>query len=218
MHEHRGVIAVFAKPPRPGEVKTRLASSVGPEPAAMLARAFFEDTWREVGELAWARRVLASTSEEVSLFGLEHVEVWLQGEGDLGARQARIAARALEIAPFVLAIGSDSPGLPRSVFEAARAALIQHDAVIGPAEDGGYYLLGLRRSVPGLFDGLPWSSPTTFEAMKERLASRGFSVTTIQRWFDVDEAEDLTRLARALETGEIDAPRTAEALAVLGLR
>lgn len=218
MHEHHGVIAVFAKPPRPGEVKTRLASLVGPVAAAMLARAFFEDTWRAVGELAWARRVLASTTDDVSLFGLEHVEVWLQGEGDLGARQARIAARALASAPFVLAIGSDSPGLPRSVFEAARAALTQHDAVLGPAEDGGYYLLGLRRTEPGLLDDLPWSAPTTFEATKERLASRGFSVATIQCWFDVDEGEDLKRLARALEAGEIEAPRTAEALAALGLR
>ncbi len=218
MQEHPGVIAVFAKPPRPGEVKTRLASSVGAASAAMLARAFFDDTWRAVGELSWARRVLASTTHDLSLFGLAQVEVWLQGEGDLGARQARIAARALASAPFVLAIGSDSPGLPRSVFEAARAALVDHDAVLGPAEDGGYYLLGLRRTELGLLDGLPWSSPTTFDATRDRLASRGFSVATVQRWFDVDEAADLERLARALGAGELSAPRTAEALAALGLR
>jgi len=218
MHKHDGFIAVFAKPPRPGEVKTRLASAVGPVAAAKLARAFFEDTWRTVGELAWARRVLASTTADVSLFGLEHVEVWLQGEGDLGARQARIMERGLASLPFVLAIGSDSPGLPRSVLEAARSALVQHDAVLGPAEDGGYYLLGLRRTEVGLLDGLPWSAPNTFDATKDRLASRGFSVATLQRWFDVDEAEDLTRLTRALEAGEVDAPSTAEALAALGLR
>jgi len=96
--------------------------------------------------------------------------------------------------------------------------LVDHDAVLGPSDDGGYYLLGLRRTVPGLLEGLTWSAPTTFEATKARLTSRGFSVATIQRWFDVDERLDLERLSSAIHLGKLNAPRTAEALAMLGLR
>ncbi len=213
-----GVIAVFAKPPRAGEVKTRLSVAIGPEAAAALARAFFADTWAAVGQVPHVRRVLASTAEALAPFGLSDAEVWLQGEGDLGARMERVAARALALAPWFIALGADSPGLPLSLVEAARAALVDHDAVLGPAEDGGYYLLGLRRLEPGLLSGLPWSTPATFEATKTRLASRGLSVAILPRWFDVDELPDLQRLQRALAQGDVTAPRTAEALASLQLR
>lgn len=213
-----GIVAVFAKPPRPGEVKTRLGAVVGHDAAARLAQAFFEDTWRALQGVPEVRPVIASTTDEPEAFGVGSVELWLQGEGDLGARIERIAARALEQAPWFIALGADSPGLPHSRLEAARAALVRHDAVLGPAEDGGYYLLGLKKIVPGLFTNLPWSTPTTLEATRARLLERGFSVATIQSWFDVDEASDLERLRTELASGSLHAPRTAEALATLPLR
>jgi rSAM/selenodomain-associated transferase 1 len=213
-----GIVAVFAKPPRPGEVKTRLGAVLGHDAAARLAQAFFEDTWRDLQGVAEVRRVIASTTDEPEAFGVTSVELWLQGEGDLGARIERIAARALEQAPWFIALGADSPGLPHARLEAARAALVRHDAVLGPAQDGGYYLLGLKKIVPGLFTNLPWSTPTTLEATRARLLERGFSVAKIGQWFDVDEASDLERLRSELANGTLHAPRTAEALATLPLR
>lgn len=217
MHQAPGVIAVFAKPPRPGEVKTRLAATVGDSAAAELARAFFDDVWEGVGRLTNARRVLASTSPELERFGLAAAEVWLQGEGDLGERMERVARRALESAPWFIAVGSDSPGLPLAALEAASAALLRSDAVLGPASDGGYYLLGLRRLEPGLLANLPWSTSGTLAATRARLVERGFSVATTQEWFDVDDAEDLERLRAELARGTLRAPRTATALARLKL-
>ncbi|MFO0601119.1 MAG: TIGR04282 family arsenosugar biosynthesis glycosyltransferase [Myxococcaceae bacterium] len=213
-----GVVAVFAKPPRPGEVKTRLGAVLGHEAATRLARAFFEDTWNGLQRVPDLHRVIASTTDEPAAFGAPTAEVWLQGEGDLGARIERIARRALAQAPWFIALGADSPGLPAARLEAARAALLRHDAVLGPAEDGGYYLLGLKRLSPGLFADLPWSTNTTFNATRHRLVERGYSVATIQTWFDVDEPSDLERLRTELASGTLQAPRTAAALAKLSAR
>ena len=212
-----GIIAVFAKPPQPGWVKTRLAASIGSVAAAALARAFFEDTWASLGRLPHVRLVLAATVPQLGAYGLEAGELWGQGEGDLGARMERIAIRALSVAPWFLALGTDSPGLPSSFVEAARASLAHHDAVLGPAADGGYYLLGLRRVEPGLLEGLPWSASDTFWATAERLRGRGYSCATVEPWFDVDEVGDLSRLSAALAREPLSAPRTAAALAALGL-
>ena len=129
----RGTICVFAKPPRPGRAKTRLASAVGEEGAARLARAFLEDTWDTVSGLPWANAVLASTEADRDALGLdEDTPLWLQGEGDLGQRMERVLARALRDAPWAMALGADSPGLPPGVLERARDALAASDAVLGP--------------------------------------------------------------------------------------
>lgn len=85
--------------------------------------------------------------------------------------------------------------------------------MIGPAADGGFYLLGLRICPPGLFGELPWSAPTTFDAMRERLEERRLQVAVLERWFDVDRPEDLDRLRSMLARGEVEAPETAEFLA-----
>lgn len=212
-----GIIAVFAKPPLPGVAKTRLAESLGSLAAATLARAFLEDTWAALERLDGVRLVLAATSPELAVYGLERAELWLQGEGDLGARMERVARRALELAPWVLLVGTDSPGLPQRAIELARAALDEHDAVLGPAADGGYYLLGLRRAEPGLLEGLPWSAADTLVATAARLETRGYATALGLPWFDVDEPGDLPRLSLELARPDSSAPRTVAALAALGL-
>ncbi|GAC1342867.1 MAG: hypothetical protein NVSMB23_16000 [Myxococcales bacterium] len=203
-------VCIFAKPPVAGAVKTRLALGVGVERAAALARAFLDDTVAAVGQADWARAALASTEPVDS-----DLEVILQGEGDLGARLERVLAQALRDAPFALAIGADAPGLPLRLLAQARAALATADAVVGPADDGGFYLLGLSRCPPGLLAGLPWSEPETCARTLARLRDRGFSPAVIEPWFDVDVAADLDRLRAALARGEIQAPRTALLLAPL---
>lgn len=212
-----GVVAVFAKPPVPGAAKTRLAASIGAHAAARLARAFFEDTWASLQRLRGVRLVLAGTVPELGAYGLEAGELWGQGDGDLGARMERVALRALAEAPWFIAVGTDSPGLPPGIFEEARLAFVQHDAVLGPATDGGYFLLGLTRAEPGLLSLLPWSTPDTLEATRARLLARRYSVATTAPWFDVDERSDLLRLKDALDRRVVTAPRTAAAIAALCL-
>jgi rSAM/selenodomain-associated transferase 1 len=215
--DDRGILCVFAKPPRPGEVKTRLARALGDEPAAALARAFFLDTWRSAAKCAWGRAVLATPDTEAPEWIGLGAAIWPQGGGDLGDRLDRVLRRALRSGPFALAIGTDAPGLPPPLLEAARRALETADAVIGPCDDGGFYLVGLRRCPPDLFAGIPWSAADTFEKTVARLRERGFEVEILPRWFDVDRVEDLSRLYALLSRGEIEAPETARALNAVGM-
>jgi rSAM/selenodomain-associated transferase 1 len=206
-------LCVFAKRPRAGETKTRLAAELGAARAAELASCFLADTWALVGSLGWAEPVLATTDEKLgtALVGVERV--WLQGAGDLGQRMERVLRRALARGGAAIALGADSPGLPARLLEEARLALAEHDAAIGPCHDGGFYLLALNRCPEGLLGELPWSAPNTFERTVERLKRSRLSVATLSPWFDVDVPADLRRLAALLASGDISAPRTAMQLA-----
>lgn len=210
-------VLVFAKPPRAGEAKTRLAEGIGRLAAAGLARAFFQDTWAAVSSRTWAEPILATTDPDAPEWRELRVRgAWPQGDGDLGARLERTLGRALESAPAALVVGTDSPGLPGELLDDARRALETAHAVLGPSDDGGFYLLGLSRTVEDLLEGLPWSSEETFEMTKSRLAERGLSVHVLPPFFDVDRPADLEPLRRRLARGEIRAPATARALARLG--
>jgi uncharacterized protein len=209
----RGRICVFAKPPVPGIAKTRLAAELGDARTAALAKAFLRDTWSLASATAGTKAVLATTDGTPEDFGLPGCpEIWRQGGGDLGERIERIVRRGLTEAEFVIAIGGDTPGLPPRLLEEARRELEHHDAVLGPSDDGGFYLIGLSRCPARLFQHLPWSSPRTFAATKERLESAGMSVGVLDRWFDVDVPEDLDRLRQALARGELRAPETSKLL------
>ncbi|MBA3500999.1 MAG: TIGR04282 family arsenosugar biosynthesis glycosyltransferase [Deltaproteobacteria bacterium] len=192
-------------------MKTRLASAIGSVAAAELARAFLLDTWRTIERRAWARPILATTDFDSGL-PAPPSSVWLQGDGDLGDRLERILVRALRDSAIAIAIGADSPGLPAPLLDDARAALSTHDAVVGPAVDGGFYLLGLRRCPPDLFANIPWSTPATCERTIAGLRRAGLRVAQIAPWFDVDTVEDLARLRRLLATHEVEAPETARVL------
>jgi hypothetical protein len=127
----------------------------------------------------------------------------------------RVLRRGLEEAPCVMALGGDSPGLPLTYLEAARAALATADAVFGPSEDGGFYLLALRRLPEGALAGLPWSQPETLAATEARLVSLGLRVARVESFFDIDMPTDLERLESELASGRLRAPATSEALAAL---
>lgn len=211
--DDRTFICVFAKPPRPGAAKTRLASEVGPESAARLAHAFLQDTWAAVSALSWARPILATTELDAGELALPGADTWLQGEGDLGERLERVMRRALLESPLAIAIGADTPGLPPSLLAQAREALSSAEAVLGPCEDGGFYLIGLRSCPPGLLRNLPWSAPDTFDRTLTRLRNKGLQTAVLPPWFDVDRPSDLERLRLLLGRGEIAASETARALA-----
>ena len=207
-------VVVFARAPEPGKVKTRLASAVGAEGAALLAAAFLRDTWSSLSSVPWVRPIVATTGALDPAFA--DLEAWDQGGGDLGARIERMLRRALAGAPAAFAVGADTPGLPSHLLDEAREALASADAVLGPCEDGGFYLLGLRSCPPDLLAGLPWSQQDTLDRVRERLESRGMSVALLSAYFDVDRPEDLDRLEGLVHGGAIEAPATAEALRVLG--
>lgn len=222
MTVERGRICVFAKAPRPGDVKTRLASVLGDRGAADLARAFLLDTWSQLKSSADRARPVLALAGDPGAVELPAAEIWPQGGGDLGARIERILQRALQGAdgiagaPWTIAVGTDSPGLPSRLVDQAIDALADTSAVIGPCDDGGFYLLGLRRCPEGLLADLPWSEPTTFEATCARLTERGLAPAILDPWFDIDRPDDLDRLCALIARGEASAPATRAALARLG--
>jgi rSAM/selenodomain-associated transferase 1 len=209
----RGCVCVFAKPPRPGAVKTRLVPVLGRAGAAALARAFLLDTWSTVTRVSGVDVVLAATDVEAPEWSsLNIAEVWPQGEGTLGHRLERVLRRALTTHPFAIAIGADIPGLPRSRLDDACAALRTAHAVVGPADDGGFYLIGVTTCPHGLLDTVPWSASDTCARTLERFAQRHLVTTVIDPWFDVDEPADLDALRGRIRDGSICAPETAQVL------
>lgn len=218
-HNPETLIAVFAKPPLPGQVKTRLIPALGAEGAAKLAQAFLLDTLDLVSALAWAQVVIATTSPNLDLqdHRFDDIPRWDQGDGDLGARMERVLRRALELGfSSAIALGADSPGLPREQLEQTRERLDASQAVLGPAEDGGYFLLGLRHCPPGLLADLPWSVSGTGAATVARLREHGFDVAMTDAFFDVDDVDDLEHLEKSLRRGDLTAPATQAALIELG--
>jgi glycosyltransferase A (GT-A) superfamily protein (DUF2064 family) len=175
-------VCVFAKSPRPGVAKTRLAAVIGPEAAAALAGAMLADTLARVARCRRAAAIVASAGPIDTT-----VPVWDQGEGDLGARIARVLRRGLADSG-VIAIGGDAPTLPLSILEAACDALESGRDAISPAEDGGFVLLAVR-TVPDLA-GITWSVASTFEQTRARLVDP----VVLPGWWDVDEHPDLVRL------------------------
>ena len=206
----RGVVCVFAKPPRPGEVKTRLAADIGVGEAARLASAFLEDTLFSLGGLPF-RVVLASTEPGTSSILAD--ECWIQGDGELGERLERILRRALGQAPWAAAVGADSPGFPLEVLEEAESMLRSVDVALGPADDGGFYLIATRRCPPAMFAGVTWSAPDTLLQVERRLRTLGLSTARVAPWFDVDTLDSLRRLVELVARGEVKATATAQAIA-----
>jgi glycosyltransferase A (GT-A) superfamily protein (DUF2064 family) len=179
---------LFARPPRPGEVKTRLAARVGAAAAAEVAAAMLEDAIDAVLAVAALRPIWACT-EAVSA----RVEVWPQGDGDLSARVERVLAAG---APFggALALGPDTLGMDPEALGAAAAAVRAGEAALGRAEDGGFWCLGLRAVPAGLLAGVGWSAPTTADEVEARLRAAGIVVRALPVRRDVDGWDDLVAL------------------------
>ncbi|HEX8622956.1 MAG TPA: TIGR04282 family arsenosugar biosynthesis glycosyltransferase [Allosphingosinicella sp.] len=183
-------ILVFAKQPVPGRVKTRLIPALGAEGAARLAAEMVERTVEEA--LATGLAVeLCGDPDPTSWYEGPEVALSAQGGGGLGQRLARAAAR---VAGPALLIGTDCPGLHRGRLLAAAHALEQWDAVIHPAEDGGYVLLALRRFDGSLFEGIDWSTPAVAAQTIARIEGLGWSLCTGEILRDIDEPADLLPL------------------------
>jgi rSAM/selenodomain-associated transferase 1 len=214
----RGAICIFAKAPRPGRVKTRLAAAIGARAAAVLARAFLEDTCALAASQADAEPIVALDGDlDAELrASLGPVAVWSQGEGDLGDRLERVLSRALVDHAWAVALGADSPGLPSALLTGAVRGLGSADAVLVPADDGGFCALALRRAWPEALRDVRWSSEHAMADVRARLESAGARVALTEPWFDVDGETDLLRLRGLLGRGALTAPATARALESLG--
>lgn len=203
-------VIVLAKAPQPGLAKTRFIPILGAAGAARLARGLLELRIRELARAPDLEMELWVTPEPSDpawrALGLENVTHWRgQGEGDLGQRMARAAAAALDVADGVLLIGTDCPALDCDGIRAAGTALAQHDAVLVPASDGGYVLLGLRRFHPSLFSDLPWGGSKVAAMTLARIAALGWSVKVFEALPDIDRPEDLALLPEALSEFRIAA-------------
>ncbi|HET8631773.1 MAG TPA: TIGR04282 family arsenosugar biosynthesis glycosyltransferase [Thermomicrobiales bacterium] len=209
------LLLVMAKVPRAGAVKTRLCPPLTPGLAADLYRAFLRDTLATGAGLAGVALgvVYPPVDDARALRALlpPGATLWPQEGQGLGAGLGGAFARAFALGYRRVAIvSSDSPTLPPAVLEEAFAALDDHDLVLGPTLDGGYYLIGLTAPRPELFDGIAWSTPAVYGQTLARAADLGLRVHATPAWHDVDGAADLAPLAAHCADGA--APHTAAML------
>jgi rSAM/selenodomain-associated transferase 1 len=199
MRPETGTILLFAKASLPGEVKTRLIPAVGAEGAAMLYQELL------AGAAATASGVQGSRVElwcapDTSHPGFRELSLqWgmtlhSQAGDDLGERMAHAATRGLAVSSRVILIGADCPALTRDYLSRAMASLERGvDAVIGPAEDGGYVLLGLRRFSPRLFSGIAWGGDSVLAQTRAVLRELAWRWVELETLWDLDRPADLAR-------------------------
>ncbi|MBD1890971.1 TIGR04282 family arsenosugar biosynthesis glycosyltransferase [Coleofasciculus sp. FACHB-SPT9] len=198
---NRECLIVFTRYPEPGKAKTRLIPVLGEDGASNLHRQMTEHTLSQVRELQSDR----ATRVEVYFTGGDQqlMEDWLgadiiyqpQGEGDLGQRMKSAFQTAFAAGiEGVAIVGTDCPGLDAKIMAQAFEQLNGHDLVLGPAMDGGYYLIGLRRMIPELFEGINWGTSEVREKTVAIAISLGLAVAYLPPLFDVDRPEDLAKV------------------------
>lgn len=196
-------ILIFAKAPVPGYAKTRLISALGAQGAADLQARLIHRTVA----LAVTSRLAPAELWICGDAGLEffdafasdiHGRIFVQSGADLGARMAHAFDQAMHDADFALLIGTDCPALDVAYLERACATLAAGgDVVLGPAEDGGYVLIGLRRPDPRVFGNIDWGTSDVLPQTRERIRQLGWTCSELPVLWDVDQPEDLERLRRS---------------------
>jgi len=189
-------LLLFTKAPEPGRVKTRLAALLGTDAAADL----YENLLHDCLELCVSAdlcpvEIYCSPSTGHDFFqqcrARYHIGLQQQLQGDIGQRMSRAIMSALQRAEHVVLIGADCPALTADDLDSAFHALQQGtDVVLGPAEDGGYYLIGMSAHHPDLFENIPWSTHQVLAATETLLREQGLSWHSLPVHRDVDTAED----------------------------
>jgi len=200
-------LVVFARAPRLGLVKTRLTPGLAPEEALALHQAFVDDAVERLGRLSrpGLDRILYWT--EPSSDAPPHGWSFRAQNGvDLGRRMARSVDDAIaDRCARVVIVGTDSPTLPTRIVEEAFEALGRVDVVLGPAEDGGYYLVGCTRPLPEIFQNISWGTGAVLKETRERLVRASIPFELLPPWYDVDTPSDLERLRLEIDyLGEHD--------------
>jgi len=182
-------------------VKTRFSPAISPEDAASLYRAFIEDFFESITPLSkrgvhvFGAYTPAEALPAVRGLVPPEIELFPQPEGDLGQRMYGVCRALFEKGyERVVITGSDSPDLPPSYIESALSLLDRSDLVLGPASDGGYYLIAMKTLVREIFDDMAWSTPGVFEETVARARRMGLAVELTPPWHDMDRPEDLALL------------------------
>lgn len=197
----RIALLVFAKAPVPGEAKTRLIPALGPGGAAVLSARLTRRTLRTAAAGEWASTVLCCAPDATHDFfalcrRLHGVALRDQRGADLGERMHEAFEWALGSHDAAILVGTDIPSMQADDLATAAAALREGaDAVLGPAEDGGYWLIGLRRTNGALFSGVAWSTSAVAAATRQRLDALGWRRVELPPRADLDEPADLDALA-----------------------
>lgn len=190
---------MLARAPEPGLVKFRLIPTLGEDGACDLQRLLLEHALITLPPDDFDPRILwldGDPDESLERLAAEHGWTLIeQPPGDLGERMRRIVTLGLSSNDAVILVCNDCPVLDGDYLAAAREALQERDAVVGPAEDGGFVLLGLRRVDPLLFAEIPWGCEEVLAQTCERLRQLGWEHLLLPELWDVDRPEDLQRLA-----------------------
>jgi uncharacterized protein len=200
-------VAIICKTPRSGYSKTRLSPPLRPDECAGISACFIQDLSTTIASVAGDGRAAgyavytpAGTESQLRALLPERFRLVLQGDGDLGARLDKgindlIAAGHAG----AILINSDSPTLPRAVIEAAVEAVMRGDnAVLSPALDGGYTLIGLSKPHPHLFADIPWSTEDVYELTLQRAREIDLPVIALDGWYDVDDGASYVMLEQEL--------------------
>ena len=195
-------VIVFARRPRAGQVKRRLARTLGAKRAARVYARLLDATLQEIEGIVGLRRILMiASSRDMSWFrqvyGRRGWLVGVQASGDRGQRMAAALNNQLVAGYRAVLVGSDIVGITQSDIHAAERVLKQHhDVVIGPAADGGYWLIGLNRTQDSLFEGIRCGSSSVLAQTRVAADESCLSAATIGLRHDVDRRRDLARVVR----------------------
>jgi rSAM/selenodomain-associated transferase 1 len=212
----RGAVVVMAKAPREGFVKTRLTGAYRPCDVVQLSECMLRDTLALVQTLSRVHVAVMCPSEDMrDIEARLPAGVHVVGQRGSGLAAALVSAFECFVPGFrrVIALDSDSPHLPLAILQSAFELLEANDLVVGPTEDGGYYLVGASATHARLFDPAPLGTRNARDALLGNARARGLSVASTEPWYDVDVPADLRRLAAELRIEPLRAPRTAALLA-----
>lgn len=208
-------IAVMTKAPGMAVVKSRLHATLGEARATELYRCFLLDRLDAVAALPDIAGVVAFTPPEAEALmralAPQNLRLEPQRGADLGERLSRVLTDLLNRGHAgAMAVDSDSPSLPMAYVSEAAQLLADraHDVVLGPCEDGGYYLIGLNSPQPLLFESIPWSTAGVLVATLAKARALDLRVHVLPPWFDVDTEADLRRLHAEMATSGDRSPRT----------
>lgn len=224
--DSHSALIIFAKAPIPGQVKTRLCPPLIPDEAATLQGSMVLDTMeRSRTSKEFDRFLACAPSRDHPFFKVlatrHHVQLWDQKGENLGSRMDHAFQTAFHAGYHrVILIGTDLPSLQASMLKQASALLANHDLVLGPTVDGGYYLIGLKKPAPELFVDIPWSTNRVFAQSQEKAQSLGITSVCLAEQRDVDTVDDLQAFIKKVngpEKGTVST-RTAGVLRTLEKR
>ncbi len=212
-------LIVFAKEPQAGKVKTRLQGKLSQEDCAQLYKAFLQDTLELARAVPCEEKMLAYESliepKFLKAIAKDEFVFYKQRGTDLGQR----LDNAFKFAKGrhndkILIIGSDTPNLPVDYIKEAYVRLDKNDLVLGPSEDGGFYLIGFTQPCADLFSGVQWSADKVFEKTVSNAKNSGKKVAALKEWYDIDDAAGLAKLKRDLKKNKNSAPWTRKSLKI----